>query len=188
MTEKIIEIIETGVDVSRILDDLKKHPEGWNAGMKAKGAQSMLTRGFPVIEAGVLQLVVGGVTNINEYVGDTEFCIPTKEIHDHPAVVEFMLKRFGRFNRCGFLSLPVGGKVGTHIDVGEYYKTKDRYHLSIQGRYKYHVGDVEIIVEPGTLFRFNNKLPHGAENIGDEVRITFVFDVAASEHFKNNQE
>ena len=39
------------------------------------------------------------------------------------------------------------------------------------------------IVEPGTLLWFNNKLPHGTENIGDCTRITFVFDVP---HSKKN--
>jgi hypothetical protein len=34
-----------------------------------------------------------------------------------------------------------------------------------------------VIVEPGTFLWFNNKLPHGTENIGDETRITFVIDV-----------
>ena len=75
------------------------------------------------------------------------------------------------------LSLPVGGKVGTHIDIGNYYFTRDRYHLSIQGKYKYHVGDEEVLIEPGMLVWFNNKIPHGTENVGDETRITFVFDV-----------
>jgi hypothetical protein len=39
------------------------------------------------------------------------------------------------------------------------------------------VGDEEVIVEPGTFLWFNNKLPHGTENIGDCTRITFVIDV-----------
>jgi quercetin dioxygenase-like cupin family protein len=79
--------------------------------------------------------------------------------------------------------LPVGGKVGQHIDIGSYYQTRDRYHLAIQGRYKYTVGNESYIVNPGTLLWFNNKLPHGTENVGDEVRVTFVFDVP---HSKNN--
>ena len=45
------------------------------------------------------------------------------------------------------------------------------------------VGDEEVIVEPGTLLWFNNKLEHGAENIGDGIRITFVFDLP---HSKQN--
>ena len=33
------------------------------------------------------------------------------------------------------------------------------------------------IVDAGTLLWFNNKMPHGTVNLGDETRITFVFDV-----------
>jgi mannose-6-phosphate isomerase-like protein (cupin superfamily) len=39
------------------------------------------------------------------------------------------------------------------------------------------VGNEEVIVEPGTFLWFNNKEMHGTENIGNEVRITFVVDV-----------
>ena len=80
-------------------------------------------------------------------------------------------------HRCGFLSLPVDEIVGAHIDEGTYYLTRDRYHLSILGRYQYFCGTESVIVEPGTLLWFNNKLRHGTVNIGDETRITFVFDM-----------
>ena len=56
-------------------------------------------------------------------------------------------------------------------------RDKDRYHLSIQGQYQYFVGNESIIVDPGTLMWLNNKKPHGTVNLGDNTRITFVFDV-----------
>jgi hypothetical protein len=126
---------------------------------------------------------MGGVDSEEQYVGDTEYCIPTPACKNHTAVLAFLTRHFGKFSRCGFLSLPVGGGVGQHIDKGNYYLTRDRYHLSIQGRYVYTVGDESVTVEPGTLLWFNNKLPHGTKNIGDNVRITFVFDVP---HSKKN--
>jgi mannose-6-phosphate isomerase-like protein (cupin superfamily) len=98
-------------------------------------------------------------------------------------VLKFVFSRFKKLKRCAFLSLPVGQIVGTHIDEGTYYLTKDRYHLSIQGKYEYTVGDEKIMVEPGTFFWFNNKLSHSAKNIGEEPRITFVFDIP---HHKKN--
>ena len=178
-----IRVIKTGINVSKILNQLKKHPQDWGAVKKLDGAQSMLDQGFPEVQAGVLQLVMGGVETVDQYVGDTEYCIPTPACKHHTEVIGFLKRNFKTFSRCGFLSLPVGGVVGKHIDIGTYYQTRDRYHLSIQGRYKYMVGDEEVIVEPGTLLWFNNKLEHGTENLGDEVRITFVFDVP---HSKNN--
>jgi hypothetical protein len=178
-----IRIIKTGINVSKILTQLKKYPEDWGNQSKVEGVESMLDRGFPQVEAGVLQLVMGGVETLDQYVGDTEICIATPAYNRHTEVISFVRRHFKKFSRCGFLSLPVGGEVGQHIDIGSYYQTRDRYHLSIQGRYIYTVGDESVTVEPGTLLWFNNKLPHGTKNIGDCVRVTFVFDVP---HSKNN--
>jgi hypothetical protein len=180
---KNIRVIKTGINVNKILAQLKQYPEDWGSQNKIPGTDSMLNYGFPEVNAGVLQLVIGGVTSMAEYVGDTEICIPTAAAKHHSEIMGFLARNFKRFSRCGFLSLPIGGSVGTHIDIGNYYLTRDRYHLSIQGRYTYTVGDESVIVEPGTLLWFDNKLPHGTQNIGDEVRITFVFDVP---HSKNN--
>jgi len=85
--------------------------------------------------------------------------------------------------RAAFFKLKPDGRVLKHIDLGTYYHTKDRYHLSLQSRYHYIVGDEEMIVEPGTFFWFNNKLPHSAHNIGDVDRVSLVFDVP---HNKRN--
>ena len=173
-----IKVLATGIDVSKVLEQLKQHPDDWGAVRKMEGTKNVVNEyGFPEVEAGVLQLVMGAVTSPNEYVGDTEYCVPTPAFNNHTAILEILSKYFKDLSRCAFLSLPVGGKVGTHIDIGDYYQTRDRYHLSIQGKYKYHVGDEEVVIEPGMLVWFNNKLPHGTENIGDEIRITFVFDV-----------
>ena len=178
-----IRVIKTGINVLKILKQLQQYPNDWGVQKTVEGAQSMLDRGFPEIQAGVLQLVMGGVENINQYVGDTEICIETPAYKRHTEVIKFMNRYFKKHSRCGFLSLPVDGEVGTHIDIGDYYLTRDRYHLSIQGTYKYTVGEESVTVEPGTLLWFNNKLPHGTKNIGDCVRITFVFDVP---HHKSN--
>ena len=85
--------------------------------------------------------------------------------------------------RAAFFRLEPYAEVASHIDDGEYYLTKDRYHLSLIGRYEYTVGDESIIVEPGTFFWFNNKIPNSAYNMLNEDRITFVFDLS---HSKDN--
>lgn len=173
-----ITILETGIDVSGVLAQLKQYPEDWGAQKNMEGAGNLVNEwGFPEVEAGVLQLVMGAVEKENQFVGDSEICVPTPAFQHHTAILGILSRYFKNVSRCGFLSLPVGGKVGKHIDIGSYYQTRDRYHLCVQGRYIYHVGDDSVVVEPGTLLWFNNKLTHAAENIGDTVRITFVFDV-----------
>jgi hypothetical protein len=177
-----IRIIKTGINVSKIKAQLEQYADDWG-GQKSVANTSQLDPHEYIIKAGVLQLVMGAVNRPDEFVYNTELCVQTPAYEHHTEVIRFLKRHFHKFSRCGFLSLPVGEIVGTHIDHGTYYLTKDRYHLSIQGRYKYHCGDDEVVVEPGTLLWFDNKKPHGTVNVGDETRITFVFDVP---HHKSN--
>ena len=179
---KNIRVIKTGINVSKIKAQLDEFKADWGAQKKIEGTEQLDPNLYQV-DAGVLQLVMGGIGRPGQFVGDTEICVPTPYYDHHTEIVGFLRRNFRSFCRCGFLALPVGGFVGQHVDFGSYYLTKDRYHLSIQGRYEYTVGDETIIVEPGTLLWFNNKVKHGTKNIGDEVRITFVFDVP---HHKDN--
>ena len=179
-----IRVIKTGIDVSKILEQLKQYPEDWGSQKNIKDKKiEQLDPTKYTVTVDVLQLIIGGIEKEGQYVGGTEICIQTPAYKKHTEVLKFLNTYFKKIRRCAFLALSVGEIVGTHIDEGTYYLTKDRYHLSIQGKYKYTVGDETMIVEPGTFFWFNNKLPHSAENIGDEVRITFVFDAP---HHKRN--
>jgi len=181
----IIKIIETGIDVSKVLDQLKQYPEDWGSQKKRKNTTQLDSKKY-IVTADVLQLIMGGVNTKDEYVGDTEICIKTEAYYKHTEILNLVGQRFKRsdkLKRCGFLGMPVGGEVGTHIDFGKYYLSKDRYHISIQGRYHYTVGNESVIIEPGTFFWFNNKMEHSSINIGDDVRIAFVFDIP---HHKNN--
>jgi len=172
-----IKIIKTGINVSKILKQLHEYPEDWEGQKKIDNTGSLLTRGYADLPIGVLQLVMGAVTKAEDFVGDSEISIPTPAYKHHTEIVGFLKRNFKKFDRCGFLSLEPGGIVGQHIDEGTYYQTRDRYHLAIKGKYRYTVGGESYDVEPGTLLWFNNKLMHGTEVLGDDVRVTFVFDV-----------
>jgi hypothetical protein len=174
-----IKILETGVDVSRIIDQLEQHPGDWGSQKTLDKVQLKDPTKYETT-VDVLQLIMGATNNANIKAEDTDICIETPAYKHHIEIIQFLSKRFKKIHRCGFLSLPVGQTVNAHIDEGTYYLTRDRYHLSIQGRYQYFVGNENLIVEPGTLFWFNNKLPHGTVNLGDCARITFVFDVPHS--------
>jgi hypothetical protein len=179
---KNIRIIKTGINVSKILKQLQQYPDDWN--IQQKIAQSKVLDPHTYIsEAAVLQLVIGTITHEDEYVFDSEGYMPASAYYRHTAAVSFLRRHFKDFRRAGFLALPPGGITGKHIDFGKYYLNKDRYHLSIQGTYEYVVDDEKIIVEPGTLFWFDNKKEHSAKNVGSNDRIVLVWDVP---HSKDN--
>ena len=173
---KNIRVIKTGINVSKIQTQLEKYPEDWGSQKGVKNAEVKDPHQY-ITSVDVLQLVMGGIEKPGQQVGDTEICIKTPAYKNHSAVRKVVRKYFPEIRRCGFLALPVDEMVGAHIDEGTYYLNKDRYHLSIQGQYQYFVGKESIIVDPGTLLWFNNKIPHGTVNLGDVTRITFVFDV-----------
>ena len=182
---KCIKIIKDKIDVSKVIKQLKKNPQDWDHQKHIEDVQSLLDRGFDDLPVRALQLIMGGVKSKEDFVGDSEINIKTPAYQHHSEIRKILKKEFSgeEIHRCGFLSLPIDEIVGAHIDEGTYYLTRDRYHLSISGRYQYFVGNETVIVDPGTLFWFNNKLPHGTVNIADEVRITFVFDIL---HSPNN--
>jgi hypothetical protein len=177
-----IRIIQTNIDVSKVLKQLEDNPNDWGS-QKSVGKTEQVDPTKYKTTVDVLQLIMGGVSKPGELAFNTETCIKTPTYDNHIEIFKILNKYFKKYRRCAFLKLPVGQEVGFHIDEGTYYLTKDRYHLSIQGKYKYTVGDESIIVEPGTLFWFNNKMLHSAVNIGDVPRITFVFDIP---HHKKN--
>ena len=175
----MIKILKTGINVKKVVEQLKKYPQDWDHQKYIKDVESLIDRGFDDLPVSALQLIMGGVKTKEEFVGDSEINIKTPAYEHHSEIRKIIRKQFGNreLHRCGFLSLPVNEIVGAHIDEGTYYLTRDRYHLSIVGTYQYFCGTDTTIVEPGTLLWFNNKLPHGTVNIGDETRITFVFDM-----------
>ena len=183
---KNIRILKENIDVSGIVKQLEQYSEDWGNVSRMKGVdrQDPHTR---LVTAGVLQLVMGGISKPGEFIGDTEICVPTEAASRHTEIQKILVQELGfkKLSRCAFLRTPVGEITGKHIDEGTYYHTKDRYHLSITGTYRYSVWDngeleftkEEVIIEPGTLFWFDNKKNHMAENIGDVPRVAFIFDV-----------
>jgi hypothetical protein len=184
---KNIRIIQKDIDVSGIRNQLEQYPDDWGNVSRMKGTdrQDPHTK---LVTSGVLQLVMGGISKPDEFIGDTEICVPTPAAARHIEIQKWLASLKLRVGRCAFLRTAPGGITGKHVDQGKYYLTKDRYHLAIKGLYRYTVwddGDNDetkevVVVSPGTFFWFDNKKNHMAENIGPADRIAFIFDVPMS--------
>ena len=182
-----IRIIKTGINIDKIQRQLDEFPADWNSQQNLPGTAMQDPNHF-ISTVDVLQLVMGGIETEGQYVGDTEICHQLPALKHHTEMVNFLKRHFHAVRRCAFFRIPIGHKVGRHTDFGSYYLDKDRYHLSISGRYRYTVYDPDgtaeqVVIEPGTLFWFDNKLEHESENIADEPRVAFIFDVP---HHKSN--
>lgn len=81
--------------------------------------------------------------------------------------------------RAKIVCLPAGQRVYPHIDRGEYYRVRDRYHLvlrSAAGSWLKSGGE-EVRMREGELWWFDNNVLHEAHNDGDEDRIHLIFDL-----------
>ena len=85
-------------------------------------------------------------------------------------------------SRAKIVCLPAGRQVYPHIDRGEYYAVRDRYHLVLKSRLGswLKAGDEECRMTEGGLWWFDNKQVHEAHNDGDEDRIHMIFDLLPS--------
>ncbi|MDO7837160.1 aspartyl/asparaginyl beta-hydroxylase domain-containing protein [Sphingobium sp. HBC34] len=91
----------------------------------------------------------------------------------------FALEYGGELARAKIVCLPAGHRVYPHIDRGEYYAQRDRFHLILQGQEGswLKAGEEQLEMRTGELWRFDNKAVHEAYNGGSGDRIHFIFDL-----------
>ena len=84
--------------------------------------------------------------------------------------------------RAKLVMLPAGRRVYPHIDRGEYYRVRDRYHLVIRSTAGswLRAGDEEVTMQEGELWWFDNKAMHEAWNHGDQDRLHLIFDMLSA--------
>ncbi|MEM6464220.1 MAG: aspartyl/asparaginyl beta-hydroxylase domain-containing protein [Pseudomonadota bacterium] len=84
--------------------------------------------------------------------------------------------------RAKIVCLPAGKRVYPHIDRGEYYRVRNRYHFvlrSAAGSWL-KANDEEVRMKEGELWWFDNNQMHEAHNDGDLDRIHMIFDMLPS--------
>jgi hypothetical protein len=174
--------IEKNIDVSKILNQVLSNSQDWKAVSAYKNISGDLE------PYGFLPLVMAWVKEEGVSPKDTEYQMNTPMYKKYTEIRKWLkIQGITEISRAAFFKLRIDGSVGRHVDEGAYYSTRDRFHLSLQGKYLYHVDGEEHVIEPGTWFWFNNKKHHWAKNISpDTERITFVWDVPHHVKHPNN--
>lgn len=85
----------------------------------------------------------------------------------------------GQLGRATLVALQPGCKVFPHIDVGDYYRIRDRFHLVLKSPEGSPLSteDETVVMREGELWVFNNKARHWAVNQSDKPRVHLIFDV-----------
>jgi len=92
-------------------------------------------------------------------------------------ITEFLKTYQGECGRVAIVRLKPSAGVVKHIDFGEYYRLRQRFHLVVSGSYEYHVENEDEIFTEGDLFWFNSQKIHWSKNIGTEDRVVLIFDI-----------
>jgi hypothetical protein len=114
---------------------------------------------------------------------DVRDSAPTKVAESFPKLMrwaeQFAGRVGGELGRLFLVRLQPRGQIYEHVDEGEYYKVRDRYHLVLRspGGSEMLCGDERVVFREGELWWFDNKSPHEAFNHSDEPRTHLIFDV-----------
>lgn len=95
----------------------------------------------------------------------------------------FAQERGVDLGRARLMRIPAGHHIPPHIDTGDYYLFRDRFHLVLQAPAGIWVqsGDEQVIMREGDLWWFNNKAVHEGWNGGATDCILLVFDALAAD-------
>lgn len=85
----------------------------------------------------------------------------------------------GILGRVLIVRLKPNGRVYRHIDSGEYYRIRERFHLVLQSKFGsiFICEQEKIVMREGELWWFNNKKVHEVINPSDSWRTHLIFDI-----------
>ena len=101
----MIKVLKTGINVSKVIQQLKKYPQDWDHQKNLKDSQSLIDRGFADLPVSALQLIIGGVKQQGKtLLGDSEINIKTPAYAHHSEIRKIIRKHFKNadIHRCGF--------------------------------------------------------------------------------------
>ncbi len=174
---ELITVLSRNIDVSDMLNEVlsKYHNFDLHQQRQQKIKVQENTRTIPLVRG----MPLSG-KSWPENLWDSHMYTKTDLYAEYPIITSW-LENYCKDNglilaRIAIVELNDEGSVGSHIDVGEYYKKRNRYHLCLQGSYEYNVLNKTELITRGMLIQFDNKNIHSAKNVGDCKRISIIFD------------
>lgn len=175
---KFFRLMRANIDVAPFLGELSVVNDAWSIATGRQEKVQVQREALAVPLRGVRKSAIGESAR-----RDVQESRWTNTSASFPHARRF-LKRFAgqmgaELGRAKLVLLPAGRRVYPHVDRGEYYKVRNRYHLVLSSRDGswLRAGDEEITMREGELWWFDNKALHEAWNQGDRDRIHLIFDM-----------
>lgn len=174
-------LIESGVPTEPFLAEIASVREAWSS---ATGRQEKITvqrEAMAIPLRGVRKSAIGELRRRDVH---KSRWTSTSEpyVHARNFLKAFAVRQGAELGRAKLVMLPAGRRVYPHIDRGEYYRVRDRYHLVIKSTAGswLRAGDEEVTMQEGELWWFDNKAMHEAWNHGDQDRLHLIFDMLSA--------
>jgi hypothetical protein len=160
---KYFERLEHGVDVAPILAEIERQPDAWvrQTGRQDKGGVQRETAAVPI--RGLRKSDIRGRRRRD--VHESRY---TTMSRDFPATTGFIrrmaFERDADLGRAKIVRMGPHGRVYPHVDRGDYYALRDRFHLIVKSPLgsRLCAGDEEVRMCEGELWWFDNKQSHEA--------------------------
>ncbi len=175
---KYFRLVKEGVDVEPFLSEIASIAGAWdrNTGRQDKVTVQREAEAIPL--RGLVKSKIGGRKRRD--VHETRYTTISRQFPVARGFLEdIAAKEDAMLSRAKHVRLKPGHRVYPHIDRGEYYSVRDRYHLILQSPRGSWLksGDEEVRMQEGELWWFDNKQEHEAFNDGEADRIHFIFDL-----------
>jgi mannose-6-phosphate isomerase-like protein (cupin superfamily) len=172
------ELIRDGIDPTPFLDEINAIENVWDLNTSRQDKIKVQQEARAIALRGLRKSAIKGRQRRD--VHESRFTTMSKRFPYTMAFLQsFALEYGGELSRAKIVSLPPGHRVYPHIDRGEYYAVRDRFHLVLQGEAGswLKAGEEQVELRTGELWRFDNKAVHEAFNGSDADRIHFIFDL-----------
>ncbi len=174
-------LVKADVDPRPFLDEIASVDDAWAAVTGRQDKIAVQREALAIPLRGLRKSAVGDKKRSD--VHESRWTTASK---DYPVARGFIQQLAGELDsllsRAKIVCLPAGRRVYPHIDRGEYYRLRNRYHLvlkSTDGSWL-KAADEEVRMREGELWWFDNDQLHEAHNDGDQDRIHMIFDLLPS--------
>lgn len=176
-------LIKTKIDVLPLLEELQRLPNPWDQHTGRQNKIKVQREACSIPLRGIVKSKIMGRKRFD--VHESRFTTLSRQFPEAMAFIQdFAVETDGEISRAKLVNLPPGNRVYSHIDRGDYYKIRNRYHLILStgpdGSYL-KAGDESVRMKAGELWWFNNKAPHESHNDSTQDRIHLIFDLLPTE-------
>ena len=173
-------LVESSVDTQPILNELKNSSRMWYANTSRQENVRCQRHTANIFLRVAKKPLPAGEKNANN-VHQSVTTRKAKELftNTYSFCLNFAREIEGELGRATLVALSPNRQVYPHIDHGEYYRIRDRYHLVVSSSAgsPLTAGEETVVMREGELWVFNNKVRHSAFNTSGEQRVHLIFDI-----------